>query len=149
VQICRDCIERGFLNQRYITHGTGQGSAVEQQLLQANPIVEAFGNAKTVRNNNSSYVLHRTCVIILSICPTLLLRGWGTSQISYRCLVRRFGKWIEILFDDNYHIKGAKIYNYLLEKSRIVQQGMSQPCWWQQAALIHLTCTVLVCPCFS
>lgn len=35
----------------------------------------------------------------------------------------RFGKWIEIVFDTNYHIKGAKIINYLLEKSRIVQQG--------------------------
>jgi len=32
------------------------------------------------------------------------------------------GKWIEILFNKKYQIKGAKIYNYLLEKSRIVHQ---------------------------
>jgi myosin heavy subunit len=35
----------------------------------------------------------------------------------------RFGKWIEIVFNAQYHICGARIYNYLLEKSRIVDQN--------------------------
>jgi myosin heavy subunit len=34
--------------------GAGEEASVDEKLLQTNPIMEAFGNAKTVRNNNSS-----------------------------------------------------------------------------------------------
>ncbi|XP_008800587.2 myosin-6-like isoform X2 [Phoenix dactylifera] len=76
---------------RYLAYVGGraaaEGRTVEKQVLQSNPVLEAFGNAKTVRNNNSS----------------------------------RFGKFVEIQFDQRGRISGAAIRTYLLERSRVCQ----------------------------
>ena len=66
--------------------GSATETQVERKVLASSPIMEAIGNAKTTRNDNSS----------------------------------RFGKYIELGFNNQYHIQGAGMRTYLLEKSRVV-----------------------------
>jgi len=71
--------------------GNSQRQSISDLVEDVSPFLEAFGNAKTKRNDNSS----------------------------------RFGKFMEILFDDG-RIVGARIKHYLLEKSRTVSQGKGE-----------------------
>ncbi|KAK7848783.1 myosin-17 [Quercus suber] len=113
---------------RYLAHLGGrsgvEGRTVEQQVLESNPVLEAFGNAKTVRNNNSRWVI--------AVYSTLLFMNVGF--LSSTCLEEfiflvftlvsqcsRFGKFVEIQFDKSGRISGAAVRTYLLERSRVCQ----------------------------
>lgn len=70
-----------------------KNSKLQQKILEINPLLEAFGNARTSRNDNSS----------------------------------RFGKLTQLFINPmNGDILGIAIVDYLLEKSRIVQQSKGE-----------------------
>nr|AHX26708.1 chitin synthase [Platynereis dumerilii] len=75
-------------NQRNTNQRSHMGDLTER-ITRTNPITEAFGNAETVMNKNSS----------------------------------RFGKMAEINFSPSGDLVGAQILDYLLEKTRVVQQN--------------------------
>uniref|UniRef100_A0A8C7IW03 Unconventional myosin-VI n=1 Tax=Oncorhynchus kisutch TaxID=8019 RepID=A0A8C7IW03_ONCKI len=77
---------------RYLTTSYGTGQDIDERIVEANPLLEAFGNAKTVRNNNSS----------------------------------RFGKFVEIHFNEKNNVVGGFVSHYLLEKSRICMQSKEE-----------------------
>lgn len=85
---------------RYFTKAAMSGAAktaahrdgIEEAVLATSPVLEAFGNAKTIRNDNSS----------------------------------RFGKYMQVLFDEYGGIVGAEIQTYLLEKTRVIYQAKNE-----------------------
>ena len=81
---------------QFLAEVAGSESGVEQRIMQANPILESFGNAKTLRNDNSS-------------------RFGRWMEVHFFNSGMHEGS-----------IAGAFVENYLLEKSRVVgksQQG--------------------------
>lgn len=90
---------------------------VKNILLQSNAILEAFGNAKTNRNDNSSRWIICLIFLILCSCSFALM-----AHCSYQPFKYRFGKYMDIHFDFKGDPIGGHINNYLLEKSRVIVQ---------------------------
>lgn len=55
----------------------------------------------------------------------LFCQAIGNAKTTRNDNSSRFGKYIEIGFDKNYHIIGANMRTYLLEKSRVAFQVRS------------------------
>ncbi|KAM8802107.1 myosin-IIIa [Rhynchonycteris naso] len=81
-----------LLVQQLTVLGKANNITLQEKILQVNNLVEAFGNACTIINDNSS----------------------------------RFGKYLEMKFTSSGAVVGAQIYEYLLEKSRVIHQALGE-----------------------
>uniref|UniRef100_A0A671XC44 non-specific serine/threonine protein kinase n=1 Tax=Sparus aurata TaxID=8175 RepID=A0A671XC44_SPAAU len=81
-----------LLVQQLTVLGKANNRTLQEKILLVNSLVEAFGNACTVINDNSS----------------------------------RFGKYLEMKFTNGGTVAGAKISEYLLEKSRVIHQAAGE-----------------------
>jgi myosin heavy subunit len=86
-------VAMNFLTDLGKLGGDSDVGDIGSAILACNPVLESFGNAKTVRNDNSS----------------------------------RFGKYTLMYFAlDKDAIFGARIKNYLLEKSRVIKVAANE-----------------------
>lgn len=95
---------------QYVATVSGDGSSsikeIKEMVLATNPLLESFGCAKTLRNNNSSR--HVRIFTPFFACITQVV-GWPRWPIIQ-------GKYLEIKFNTQGEPVGAVITNYLLEK---------------------------------
>jgi myosin heavy subunit len=85
--------------KRTLSIVAGQAVGIEQRVIECNPLLEAFGNAQTPRNDNSSRFGKFTLLNFTQPPDS----GGGAAYAE---------------------LKGAKIETYLLEKSRVVSQDV-------------------------
>jgi len=109
----------------YLSEAAGSPTGIERLIMAANPILEAFGNAKTLRNDNSSrfgkfirmyvdFFFSRSLKKIEPLSLFFLIRNFNSHTSNHR------------YFSERHQIIAASTDHYLLEKSRVVYQAKGE-----------------------
>ncbi|TKV93854.1 hypothetical protein SEVIR_9G256700v4 [Setaria viridis] len=126
------------LIMRYLTFVGGRAAgdvrSVEQQVLESNPLLEAFGNARTVRNDNSSRFgkfveiqFDKSGKISGAAVRTYLLERSRVVQISesernYHCFYQLCASGQDA---DKYKLAHPRNFNYVNQSHMYELQGVS------------------------
>ena len=121
------------------------GGTLEDQIVAANPAMEAFGNAKTIRFVfDFSDVNERKWRFLIGTCAESAIQSISIGgAIEHTHSVReqkvisvfrndnssRFGKFIRIHFGSTGKLSSGDIDTYLLEKSRVIFQLSAERCF--------------------
>uniref|UniRef100_A0A0D3HDA4 Myosin motor domain-containing protein n=1 Tax=Oryza barthii TaxID=65489 RepID=A0A0D3HDA4_9ORYZ len=127
------------LIMRYLTfvggRSTGDIRSVEQQVLESNPLLEAFGNARTVRNDNSSRFgkfveiqFDKSGRISGAAVRTYLLERSRVVQISesernYHCFYQLCASGQDA---DKYKLAHPRNFNYLNQSHTYELEGVNE-----------------------
>lgn len=101
---------------------------VQHQIIEANTILEAFGNLRQCFLNHKMSVTIRfhqvmpICFFSVFFFPSHPLLFIGNAKTVRNDNSSRFGKFMQVCFDSHVKISGCIIQDYLLELSRITVQ---------------------------
>ncbi|KAI8853564.1 P-loop containing nucleoside triphosphate hydrolase protein [Chytridium lagenaria] len=119
-----------------VSPNQGGESWIQQQVLEANTVLESFGNAKTVRNNNSSrfgkfiqvHLDHKVQIIGASVVSYLLEKSRIAKQSPTERNYHVFYEFLAGTNDDEkgrYKLNSPSEFHYLSQSGCIEIQGVN------------------------
>lgn len=113
------CMKRDHKNQTVVVSGeSGAGKTVSAKF-----IMRYFASVEQLANGSENGdALSTTDVERQILATNPIMESFGNAKTTRNDNSSRFGKYLEILFDNHTRIIGARIRTYLLERSRLVFQ---------------------------